>query len=116
MENNNLHDETSIVPYYEDLYEHSLYLNEAMQYCKDSIRSVYDENMTRLQMKSNKFINILTMLSTLMLPPMVVGGIFGMNFEIIPFSSNPHGFAISIAAMFGISLVLAIFFKKKKYF
>ena len=67
-------------------------------------------------MKSNKFINILTMLSTLMLPPMVVGGIFGMNFEIIPFSSNPHGFAISIAAMFGISLVLAIFFKKKKYF
>ena len=51
-----------------------------------------------------------------MLPPMVVGGIFGMNFEIIPFSSNPHGFAISIAAMFGISLVLAIFFKKKKYF
>ena len=115
MENNNLHDETSIVPYYEDLYEHSLYLNEAMQYCKDSIRSVYDD-MTRLQMKSNKFINILTMLSTLMLPPMVVGGIFGMNFEIIPFSSNPHGFAISIAAMFGISLVLAIFFKKKKYF
>ena len=101
---------------HEDLYEHSLYLNEAMQYCKDSIRSVYDENMTRLQMKSNKFINILTMLSTLMLPPMVVGGIFGMNFEIIPFSSNPHGFAISIAAMFGISLVLAIFFKKKKYF
>lgn len=111
-----INNENSIVPYYEDLYEHSLYLNEAMQYCKDSIRSVYDENMSRLQMKSNKFINILTMLSTLMLPPMVVGGIFGMNFEVIPFSSNPHGFAISIAAMFGISFVLALFFKKKKYF
>ena len=116
MENNNLHDETSIVPYYEDLFEHSLYLNEAMQYCKDSIRGVYDENMTRLQMKSNKFINILTMLSTLMLPPMVVGGIFGMNFEVIPFTSYPHGFAISLIAMFGISFVLAVIFKKKGYF
>ena len=111
-----LDDELSIVPYYEDLFEHSLYLNEAMQYCKDSIRSVYDENMTRLQMKSNKFVNILTMLSTLMLPPMVVGGIFGMNFDEIPFSSYPHGFILSIAAMFGISLILALFFKKKGYF
>lgn len=116
MEHNNINDENNIVPYYEDLFEHSLYLNEAMQYCKDSIRSVYDENMTRLQMKSNKFINILTMLSTLMLPPMVVGGIFGMNFETIPFSSYPHGFAISIVVMFGISFVLALIFKKKNYF
>lgn len=116
MEHNNLNDETSIVPYYEDLFEHSLYLNEAMQYCKDSIRSVYDENMTRLQMKSNKFINILTMLSTLMLPPMVVGGIFGMNFETIPFTSHPYGFAASLVVMFGISVILALIFKKKGYF
>ncbi len=109
-------DNISIVPYYEDLFEHTMYLNEAILYCKDSIRSVYDENMSRMQLKSNKFINILTMLSTLMLPPMVIGGIFGMNFEDIPFSSYPHGFAVSVIAMFAVSFLLAWFFKKKDYF
>ena len=56
------------------------------------------------------------MLSTLMLPPMVIGGIFGMNFEDIPFSSSPHGFALSVIAMFAVSFLLALFFKKKDYF
>lgn len=107
---------SSIIPYYEDLFEHVVYLNESTAYCKDSIRSVYDENMLRMQLKSNKFINILTMLSTLMLPSMVIGGIFGMNFKEIPFSSYPHGFAISIFFMFSVSLILALFFKKKNYF
>lgn len=93
-----------------------MYLNEAILYCKDSIRSVYDENMSRMQLKSNKFINILTMLSTLMLPPMVIGGIFGMNFEQIPFTSYSHGFAVSVFAMFAVSLMLAWFFKKKNFF
>ena len=106
----------SIVPYYEDLVEHAAYLNESILYCKDSIRSVYDENISRIQLKSNKFINILTMLSTLMLPPMVLGGIFGMNFEKIPFSSYPHGFAVSVFAMFAVSFILAWFFKKKNFF
>ena len=106
----------SIVPYYEDLFEHAVYLNEAILYCKDSIHSVYDENMSRMQLKSNKFINILTMLSTLMLPPMVIGGVFGMNFEKIPFTSHPHGFAVSVSAMFAVSFMLAWFFKKKNYF
>lgn len=109
-------DTVSIVPYYEDLFEHAMYLNEAILYCKDSIRSVYDENMSRMQLKSNKFINILTMLSTLMLPPMVIGGIFGMNFEQIPFTSYPHGFAVSVFAMFAVSFMLAWFFKKKDFF
>lgn len=109
-------DKVSIVPYYEDLFEHTIYLNDAIQYCRDSIRSVYDENMSRMQMKSNKFINILTMLSTLMLPPMVISGIFGMNFEYIPGTSFPYGFILSISAMFGVSFILAWFFKKKKFF
>lgn len=105
-----------IVPYYEDLCEHAVYLNKAVLYCKDSIHSVYAENMSRMQLKSNKFINILTMLSTLMLPPMVIGGIFGMNFNKIPFSSFPHGFAVSVFAMFAVSFILAWFFKKKNFF
>lgn len=105
-----------ITPYYEDLFEHSAYLNEAIQSCKDSIRSLYDENMSRMQIKSNNFVNILTMLSTLMLPSMVIGGIFGMNFSNIPGLSSPYGFALSVAAMLGTSAILAWFFKKKKFF
>lgn len=112
----NSDNDSSIVPYYEDLFEHAMYLNEAILYCKDSIRSVYDENMSRMQLKSNKFINILTMLSTLMLPPMVIGGIFGMNFEKIPFTSYTYGFAVSVFAMFAVSFALAWFFKKKNFF
>ncbi|MDE7315586.1 MAG: hypothetical protein K2N11_07775 [Mucispirillum sp.] len=113
---NNSEDTLSIVPYYEDLWEHAVYLNEAILYCKDSIRSVYDENMSRMQLKSNKFINILTLLSTLMLPPVVIAGIFGMNFEEIPFSSYTYGFTVSVFIMFAVSFMLAWFFKKKKYF
>lgn len=57
--------------------------------------------------KTNEIVTVLTMLTALFMPLTLISGIFGMNFEEIPFLKNPNGFWISVALM-GLSSIISI--------
>ena len=57
--------------------------------------------------KTNEIVTVLTMLTALFMPLTLISGIFGMNFEEIPFLKNPNGFWISLGLM-GLSSIISI--------
>ncbi len=63
----------------------------------------------------NKRLNLLTIWSTIFLPLSFYTGIFGMNFDDVPFLSNHHGFWIFTALTIGTAVGMWYYFKKHKW-
>ncbi|MCY1545125.1 Cobalt/magnesium transport protein CorA [compost metagenome] len=59
---------------------------------------------------------ILTVVTVLLAPATVIGGIFGMNFERIPMLHNQFGFYLTIVLMMAVSVGMLVYFKKKDWF
>ena len=52
---------------------------------------------TRIGSATNRSLSLLTVASTLLLPPTLVAGLFGMNVAGLPWSQDRHGFWIVVA-------------------
>ncbi len=63
----------------------------------------------------NKRLNLLTIWSTIFLPLSFYTGIFGMNFDDVPFLNNHHGFWIFTILTVGTTIGMYFYFKKNKW-
>lgn len=60
---------------------------------QDRGRLLHEEIDTLINSATNRSMRALTIVSTLLIPPTLVTGAFGMNLEGIPFAETPGGFA-----------------------
>ena len=63
----------------------------------------------------NKRLNLLTIWSTIFLSLSFYTGIFGMNFDDVPFLNNHHGFWIFTVLTIGTAIVMYFYFKRNKW-
>jgi magnesium transporter len=75
------------------------------------IMNVY---VSGLGLKTNEISKVLTVIATLFLPPTLIAGIYGMNFQ-IPEVNIAFGYPICLMAMFAVSGGLLIWLKSKDY-
>jgi len=61
---------------------------------EERARLLHEEIDTLLTGATNRSMRMLTVISTLLIPPTLVVGAFGMNLGGIPFSRSPSGFAL----------------------
>lgn len=102
--------------YFKDVYDHILLAIEYTDNYREMALNVQDLYMNQVNTKMNEVMKILTVVTTLLAPATVVGGIFGMNFDKIPYSHHPNGFAIAVGIMLSISVIMLLFFRKKGWF
>lgn len=63
----------------------------------DRARLIYEEIETRIASTTNRSLAALTVASTLLLPPTLVAGLFGMNVAGLPWAQDKEGFWIVVA-------------------
>jgi zinc transporter len=63
---------------------------------QDRARLLYEEMDTRIAATTNRSVQALTIMSTLLIPPTFVVGAFGMNLPGIPWARDAQGFAVAI--------------------
>ena len=56
--------------------------------------------------RMNKVMKQLSIVATIALPLVVIGGIFGMNFSQMPLTHNPWGFYIALGTMAAVSVII----------
>jgi Mg2+ and Co2+ transporter CorA len=80
---------------------------EAVENLRDLLLGTFDIYMGRAAQSSNDTMKLLTLLSAVLLPAVVLAGIMGMNFQ-LPFFENVNNFWLVVGAMiaFGVSLLL----------
>ena len=63
----------------------------------------------------NKRLNLLTIWSTIFLPLSFYTGLFGMNFDDVPFLNNHHGFWIFTGLTIITAVGMFLYFKRNKW-
>lgn len=102
--------------YYKDVLDHITQANEYVENHRDMVMNLQDLSMSQINLRMNEVMKVFTLLATLMAPATLIGGIFGMNFDVIPLSHQQDGFYITVALMLIIPLLMLIYFKRKGWF
>ncbi len=75
---------------------------------------IMDVYVSGLGLRTNETTKILTVIATLFLPPTLIAGIYGMNFQ-IPEIDFPFGYPLTLAVMFFVSGGMVWWLKKNGY-
>ncbi len=76
---------------------------------------VRDLYQAQLDIKQNRIMTVLTVVTTIFMPLTLIAGWYGMNFRYMPELESPWGYPIVIGVSLTIAIVSLIFFKKKKW-
>lgn len=102
--------------YFKDVLDHIIQANDYVENERDMLMNLQDLSMSQINTRLNEVMKVFTLLATLMAPATVIGGIFGMNFDVIPLTHRVSGFYITVGFMLAIPLVMLIWFKRKGWF
>ena len=81
---------------------------EAVENLRDLLLGTFDIHMGRAAQDANEVMKVLTLLSAVLLPSVVLAGVMGMNFK-LPLFDDPNNFWFVVAAMvtFAVAIVIA---------
>lgn len=102
--------------YYKDVYDHIVQASELSENYRDVIVSLQDLHINNVNLKMNEVMKVMAIVTCLLAPPTVIGGIFGMNFAKIPFAEQEIGFFVTVGIMLLIPGIMLYLFKKRGWF
>lgn len=102
--------------YFKDILDHIIQANDLAENYRDMLVNIHDLYMNNVNLRLNESMKIMAIVTCMLAPATVVGGIFGMNFDQIPLIHNRWGFGVSVALMLLAPIAMFIYFKRKRWF
>lgn len=102
--------------YFKDVYDHIVQASELSENYRDMVLNLHDLYLSELNLKMNEVMKVMAIVTCLLAPATVIGGIFGMNFSVMPWLAEPLGFYLAVATMFLIPVIMMYIFKKRGWF
>lgn len=90
------------------LLEYSTFNFERLEYLQNTF-------MGLINLEQNQIIKIFTVFTIIFMPPTLIAGIFGMNYNILPTSTHQYGFWFSLLMMACSMAGMWFFFKRKHW-
>lgn len=102
--------------YYKDVYDHIIQAFDLSENYRDVMMSMQDLYVSNVNLRLNEVMKVMTIVTCLLAPATVIGGIFGMNFDIIPYAHHSWGFYFAVAIMLIVPLIMLYIFKRRGWF
>jgi magnesium transporter len=102
--------------YFKDIYDHIIQAYDLSENYRDMMTSMQDLYINNVNLKLNEVMKVMAIVTCLLAPATVIGGIFGMNFDNIPSIHNKWGFFIAVALMLFIPIWMLRVFRKRGWF
>jgi magnesium transporter len=101
--------------YYRDVYDHTIRIMESVDTTRDLLAGVLETYLSQTSNRMNRVMKQLSIVATIALPLIVIGGIYGMNFSRMPLTHDPFGFWAALATMVVVSLSIVWWLKRRKW-
>lgn len=102
--------------YFKDVHDHIVQANELAENYRDMMMNMHDLYLSNVNLKTNEVMKVMAVVTCLLAPATVIGGIFGMNFESIPWLHNPYGFFIAMGFMLIVPVAMIFVFRRRGWF
>lgn len=102
--------------YFRDVYDHLARVDLALEAVREDADVALSTLLSAVNNRMNEVMKVLSVVSAIALPAVVITGIFGTNFDNVPGLHSNWGFTIMMASMAAIGGGLALFFKRRGWF
>lgn len=102
--------------YFKDVYDHIIQANDLAENYRDMMMNLQDLYLSNVNLKMNEVMKVMAVVTCLLAPATVIGGMFGMNFDVIPYSHHQWGFYLACGLMLFIPLVMVYIFRRRGWF
>jgi magnesium transporter len=105
-----------LVPYYRDVYDALFHISELAQGYTDTLTGILQVYLNMSSNRTGEVVKLLTMITVVTTPLMMVGTWYGMNFKHMPELDWKYGYAAALALTLLSTLATWWYFMKKKWF
>lgn len=102
-------------PFLRDVYDHIARNLDQVEMLRDLLSGCLDVYLSSVANRTNQVMKVLTVLSTIALPALVLSGIYGMNVKGLPGSENPYGLFVVLGLMAGSTVTLLWVLRKLEW-
>lgn len=102
--------------YFKDIYDHIVQANDLTENYRDVLMNIQDLYLSNVNLKMNQVMKVMAIVTCLLAPPTVIVGIFGMNFDVIPFAHTHVGFYLTVFMTLVIPAIMLWIFKRRGWF
>jgi magnesium transporter len=79
----------------------------------NNVSFILDATLGMINIDQNNILKIFSVVTVFLLPPSVIGAIYGMNFDHIPWAHESWGFMAALGLMAASALVPYLLFKRR---
>jgi magnesium transporter len=105
-----------LVPYYRDVYNTLFHISELAQSYADSLTGILQVYLNMSSNRTSEVVKLLTMITVITTPLMMVGTWYGMNFKHMPELDWRYGYSAALVLTLLSTLATYWYFKKRKWF
>ena len=103
-------------PYFQDIHDHLLKLNEMIESSREFTSDIRDSYYAVTSHKMNAAMMTLTVMSAIFMPLTFIAGVYGMNFAHMPELQSKYGYFITLGSMVIVACGMVVWFYKKGWF
>jgi magnesium transporter len=105
-----------LVPYYRNVYDGLFHISELAQNYMDSLTGILQIYLNMSSNQTGEVVKLLTIITIITTPLMIVGTWYGMNFEGMPELKTKYGYELAIGLTIASTAVTVWWFKRKNWF
>ena len=102
-----------LVPYYRNVYDGLFHISELAQTYTDSLTGILQIYLSMSSNRTGEVIKLLTLITIVTTPLMMIGTWYGMNFRNMP--ELDHGYGVATAVMLLSTVLTYWYFKRRKW-
>jgi magnesium transporter len=99
-------------PYFRDVYDHSLRINEMLDNARELVTAALEANFSLTSISQSEVSKKFAGWAAIIGVPTMVAGIYGMNFKSMPELNWPYAYPLVLTLTFGLCIVLYLVFKR----
>jgi magnesium transporter len=103
-----------MLPYWQDLYDHVIVVNETTDSLRDLVSSLVDANLSLRDYRQNQVMKKVSSWAAIVAAPTLVTGYYGMNVP-FPGSGETLGVVVSSLVIVAVSLALYVLFRRRDW-
>ncbi len=101
--------------YLRDVYDHTIQVIDTVENLRDMLTGMLDIYLSSVSYKMNEVMKVLTIIATLFIPLTFIVGVYGMNFDVLPELHWRWAYPVLWVIMIGITVVMLLYFKRKRW-
>ncbi|WP_374020446.1 magnesium/cobalt transporter CorA [Paenibacillus thiaminolyticus] len=101
--------------YFRDIYENAVKVSETFETFRDLMGNLRESYQLSIANRANDIMRVFTAITTIFMPLTLITGIYGMNFDFIPFMSWGYGSLYIIGFMLILGALMFYLFRKKDW-